>query len=142
MKTNRAIPWLAAALLLWGLAVQPAQAEKNDLLSIRLVLAGQGSIVDSQLNDVAALVRGNLAFSSFRLLESQTVALPASAPVKMGKSYKVTLKGPADNLEITVTRGLQVVLKTRVVLQGRAPLVLGGIPAKDGTILFVLNLIH
>jgi hypothetical protein len=139
MNMHRTLSWLAAVLLLWGQAVQPAQAE-NNTLSIRLVRASQGSETDPQLRDVAALMRGNMAFSSFKLLESQTVALPASAPVKMGKNYKVALKGPAENLEITVTRGLHVMLKTRVVLQGRVPLVLGGIPAKDGTLLFVLNL--
>ncbi len=131
---------LMAAILFAALAVLPARAG-SESLSIRLVRASQGTEIDPALQDVAALMRGNLAFSSFKLVDSATVTLPASEPVKLGKNFKVALSGPANNLDITVSRGTVKLIQTRAVLHGRSPLVLGGIPARDGTLLFVLNLV-
>jgi hypothetical protein len=133
---------LALALGLFSSTAVPAARAESQKLSIRLVLAGQGSQVDPALKDVASLVRGNLAFSSYKLLETASVPLPASGSVRMGKNFKVSLSGPASNLDVTVTQGASSVIKTRAVLRGRSPLVLGGIPSRDGTYLFVLNLVN
>jgi hypothetical protein len=142
MKMRLEFRIAAAFLVLTLFAVLPVHADGPQSLSIRMVLAGQGSDIDPQLQDVAALMKGNLAFSSFKLLEARTVPLPAASPLVFSGNYKVTLLGPADNLDITVTRGRQAVIKTLVKLNGRPPLVLGGVASRDGTILFVLNLVN
>jgi hypothetical protein len=139
MIKRRLLPALALLLGLL-LAPLPAQAQA-ETLTIRMVRASQGTEIDPALQDVAALMRGNLAFSAFKLLDSATVTLPASAPVRLNKSYKVSLSGPASSLDITVTHGTVALIKTHAVLQGRSPLVLGGIPSRDGTLLFVLKLV-
>ncbi len=131
-----------AFLLLVLVGTLPVKADKPSSLSIRMVLAGQGSDIDPRLQDVAALMKGNLAFSSFKLLDTKTVPLPSSGPVLFAGNYKVLLLGPGDNLDITVTHGRQTVIKTHVKLHGRAPLVLGGIASREGTLLFVLNLVN
>ena len=141
MRAHPKIGSAAVCVLLVRGSLIPARAGTPVSLSIRMVQAGQGNEIDPALQDIAALMRGNLAFSSFKLLESQETVLPASAPAILGKSYKVTLQGPADNLDITVSRGRTVLIKTHVVLHGSAPLVLGGIASRDGTLLFVLNLV-
>lgn len=140
--THSRASFRALALLLFAFVIPaflPARAEA-ETLSIRLVRAGQGGEVDPALQDVAALMRGNLAFSSFKLLDSASVPLPAAGPVRMGKNFKVNLSGPAGNLSITVTQGGSTVIKTQAVLRGSSPLVLGGIPSREGTLLFVLKL--
>lgn len=134
---------LAAAFLVLALAaIMPVRAASAESLSIRMVRAGQGAAIDPALQDVAALMKGNLAFSSFKLLESKVVPLPATGPLLFSGGYKVVLQGPAGDLDITVTHGRQAVIKTHVKLHGRAPLVLGGIASRDGTLLFVLNLVN
>jgi hypothetical protein len=130
---------LAVSLLLFPLFSQEAVAQAPVALSIRMVNAGIGTEIDPSLKDVANLMRGNLAFSSFKLVESEIVNLPASAPVKM-KSYKITLTGPANNLDVVISHAGRTLVKTHVELKGHSPLVLGGFSARDGTILFVLNL--
>lgn len=131
---------LALSLLLFPAFSPEAAAQSQAALSIRMVNAGVGSEIDPALTDVASLMRGNLAFSSFTLMESKTVELPASAPVKMGKNYKITLTGPPRNLDVVISQGNRVLVKTHVVLKGHSPLVLGGFASRSGTILFVLNL--
>lgn len=140
MTKRTPILLLMAAFLFAALAPLPARAA-SEALSIRLVRASQGTEIDPALQDVASLMRGNLAFSSFKLIDSATVTLPASEPVKLGKNFKVTLSGPAGNLDITVSRATVKLIQTRAVLHGRSPLVLGGIPSRDGTFLFVLSLV-
>lgn len=136
---KRPLQALLAFFLVLAWTAAPAALAQNAQLSIRLVRAGQGGEVDPGLRDVAALMKGNLAFSSFKLLESASVGLPASGSVRMGQ-YKVALSGPAAALDIHVTRGGSSVIKTRAVLRGGSPLVLGGIPSREGTLLFVLKL--
>ena len=132
---------LVTAFLMMALTAVPGSvADTPDSLSIRMVQASQGSGIDPGLQDVAALMKGNLAFSSFKLLESKTAPLPAPAPLLFAGKYKVTLQGLAGDLAITVTHGRKPVIKTHVKLHGRMPLVLGGIASRNGIILFVLNL--
>ncbi len=141
MKTRLSIRLTAVLLMLTlGGVARPIRADNAETLSIRMVLAGQGSAIDPQLQDVAALTKGSLAFSSFKLLDSKAITLPSSKPVLFGGNYKVLLKGLANDLDITVTHGRQAVIKTHVKLHGHAPLVLGGISSREGTLLFVLNL--
>ncbi len=130
---------LLAGVILLAAALLPAAAQERVTLSIRLVRAGQLGGIDPRLNDVAALMRGNMAFSSFQLVESKTVALPASAPLVFARHYTMILRGPAQDLDIAVTRGRSALLRTRVKLNSKAPLVLGGITTRNGTLMFVLN---
>lgn len=139
MTTRPSFRPLAILILVAVASLATAAGKEPSLLSIRLVRAGQGDGIDPQLQDVAALMRGTMAFSSFKLLDSKTVSLPASEPVLFAGNYKMTLKGAAEDLDIGVTKGRNFLLKTRVKLRGKAPLVLGGIATRDGTLLFVLT---
>jgi hypothetical protein len=123
-------PWIVALAVLTMLT---AGAQAASSLSIRLPEASNaGSGVSPGVNDVAAILKGSLAFSSYRLIGSRSMSLPAAGAKNRVGDYEVICLGGQQSLAITVTRGGRVMLTTQVRMQDGAPLILGGFPGGSG----------
>ena len=113
-------------------------------LRVRLVRASPDQApTDPDLASLADLLRNNMSFRSFRLLDSQSVPLPlpTARTLHFSGRFRLALEGPPNTLNVTLARDRQTILKTRAVLRPGAPLVIGGIPdGSGGTLLFVLDL--
>jgi len=139
-RLDSRFPVLAFLTVLLAGSGPVAGQPQQPMLAVRLVAASHTSApLDARLQDVAPLLKANLAFRSFTLLESRTTALPAAAPIQFEAGYRLLAQGPADDLQITIARGRRPLLQTKVRLTGRAPLILGGIPHRNETLLFILN---
>ena len=135
MKVQRVIAVLVPALLLASTCLA------GQSVSIRLVEAGNTPNVDSAgLADVIGVLRNNLPYSSFKLVASSSVSLPARKAVRTIGAYKVSCSGQAGNLVIAVSRGRKVLLNTRVELH--EPLFVGGFPTGDGKHILVFVLVQ
>jgi hypothetical protein len=108
-------------------------AQAGSSLTVRLVEASNsGTGASAGLNDVVPVLKRSLAFSSYRLVASAGFRLPAVLQTRDVGGYSVTCMGSQERLEITVTRGGQVMLNTQVALRDGIPLILGGFPAGNG----------
>lgn len=112
------------------------------LLRIRLVQASpEPGPTDPALVPLADLLRRNMTFRSFRLLDVKTLRLPAAQTLPFPGRFRLSLEGTAAALTVTLNRGSQTILNTRTSLHSRTPLVIGGVPhGSGGTLLFVLDL--
>jgi len=127
----------AAALLALGAGVAAA----GERLSIRLVEARQGEREElaPQLRDVARLLRDNLPYAAYELLDSRTVSLPAKGAVPMAHEFTLYCYGMEDQLSLTLDHGGRVVLQTQIALREGRPFILGGFPGpRGGRILLVV----
>lgn len=133
---------LAAALFIPAAALAQMSPPSEPMLRIRLVQASpEPGPTDSALTTLADLLRRNMTFRSFRLLDVKTLRLPADQTLPFSGRFRLSLKGTAASLTVTLSRGSQTILNTRTSLHGRTPLVIGGVPdGSGGTLLFVLDL--
>ena len=129
--------WIATLFLLTMLT---AGAQAASSLSIRLVEASNvGSGISTGAKDVAAILKGSLAFSNYKLIGACSMSLPAMGAKGRVGDYEVTCRGGQQSLSITVTRGGHVMLTTQVRMQDGAPLILGGFPGGAGRHVLVLT---
>ncbi len=124
---RRWIPLLA----LWALAASGARAA--DRLTIRLIQASnQTEGASAELRDVAPLLRRNLPYRRFELLESRTVRLPVEQSLPFAAGLTVRCAGDENRLALFVESDGVILLQTEVRLTGETPLILGGFPAPGG----------
>jgi hypothetical protein len=134
MKTRA----LSIALLLCAASLTGFAA---DVLSVRLVEASHdGTVVDRELTDVAPLLKRNMPFTSYRLVDARTVPLPAATVLEMRQKYTVGCDGAAADLKVTVARAGEELLRTTAALNPGKPLILGGFASDRGRILLILLL--
>lgn len=127
---------LLLALLLWAAALTGLAGDK---LGLRLVEAtNDNSGVAPQLADVADLLKRNMPFTGYRLLDTKTLALPAKGAVEMKLGFSVRCTGEQNNLAVTVVQKRDVLLRTTAALEDGKPLILGGFPTTDGRIILIL----
>ena len=122
--------WPLAALLCLA-AATPCLAGRS--LSVRLVHAtneGQGSAAG--LEDVQHALKQSLPYTTFRLLSSASVPLPANNDAASLDSVTIRCSGSQESLTITVNQGGKQILNTTVNLRDGKPFILGGLPAKEG----------
>ena len=106
----RVRPWIAVLVVLTMLT---AGVQAASSLSIRLVEASNaGSGASPGLNDVAAILKGSLAFSNYKLIGASSINLPATGAKSRLGDYEVTCRGGQQSLSITVTCGGKVMLTT------------------------------
>lgn len=129
--------WLLAVALCF---LPAASAGAGQQLGVRVVEASGGPArTDPALHDVEKMLKGNLPFSQFRLVDRASVRLPAvqqAAGLKGG----ITLRFNGDQMKLAVTmeQGGKVVLQTQIALHDGVPLVLGGFPSGGGRMMIVL----
>jgi hypothetical protein len=113
-------------------------------VDVRMVEArtesGKAAAFPAELRDLQPLL-GNFAFNRYRLLGRSRIALPATGqPTSLSGGYQLTAQGGQGDLQVTITRGKEVLLRTNVRLSPGKPVIIGGFNADDGRILFVLSL--
>ncbi len=146
MKPPLSIPLILSASAIIALLVVPAVPVQamEPAVRVRLIRASpETGATDPALVPLADLLRQNMTFRSFRLMDSQTVPLPAARTLQFPGGLRLTLNGPVESLDVTLLRGRHTILKTRAVLHRQAPLFIGGVPdGAGGTLLFSLDLVE
>jgi hypothetical protein len=95
----------------------------------------------AELHDIQSLLAGNFAFNRYRLLGRARIALPADGrATALSGGYQLSARGGQDDLQVTITRGAETLLRTNVRLSSNKPVIIGGFNANGGRILFVLSL--
>jgi len=141
MKTTIHVAALAAAIL--ALAGPMALAQ-GDAVLVRLVAADNSEAGDGngELADVLPLLKDNLRFKSYQLLASGKVATGGTQPTAVGLGYSILVtKQGANTFSVDVSKGGRSLVKTRVILAPRQPVMLGGFPYNDdGKVIVVVSL--
>lgn len=133
---NKFRPFLLSIVLLVALA--PVSYAGN--LTIRLVEATNNGKGDSgDVADIADVLRKNLQYKSFALVDSGSVKLPSSGSTTELGPFVLTLSGSEASLAISVTRDGKNALTTTVTLGKRTPLVLGGFSSGAGKLVLVFT---
>lgn len=115
-------------IILASLFVSAQVVEAGDL-TVRLVAASNNDSASSkELSDVIELLKKTLAFKSYSLKGSSSVALPAANKTISLGGYSVKCDGNQGKLEIVVKKSGKVLLSTKVSLKSGKPLILGGFP--------------
>lgn len=108
------------------------------ILSVRLVEAshaGQG--MGAGLGDVAHLLQNNLPYKSFHLLASRSMSLPASGVASLSAGMVAKCTGGLENLNVVIEQGGKKVLQTTLGLREGTPLIIGGIPSRQGKLIVI-----
>lgn len=133
----------AGGRLVLGLAVVvlAGTALAEPTVVLRLVAgSNEGRGVDPGLGDVAGLLQNNLRFGRYSLLATRSLALPADSTVALGEGLVAHCAGDQRNLSVTLKMHGRVVVQSAVKLHSGRPLVLGGVPAGNRTLIVVVDL--
>ena len=111
----------------------------GDLLTIRLVEASNdGDGIDKGLRDIGSILKGQLPFKRYRLIDRGRCKLPAKQSIGLARGYNVECQGNQEHLTIKVRHRKSELLTTTVALRDGKPLMLGGFPDRKGKLLLVL----
>lgn len=127
-------------LLVAAFALLASPVLAGQQLGVRLVEASGGPArTDPALKDVEAMLKGNLPFSQFRLVDRTAVRLPAiQQATDLKGGVVMRFNGDQQKLAVTMEQGGRVVLQTQIALHDGIPLVLGGFPSGGGRMMIVL----
>ncbi len=130
--------WLLFGLAL-ALALRPADAPATQL-SVRLIEASNAEGgMDRALQDIAPLLRNNLPFKTYTLVDAQAVRLPSTGQaLTLRGGYIVRCQGSLERLAVTVELNGRVLIQTEIALRPGAPMILGGFSGGRGKMLVVL----
>jgi len=128
-----------AGVIVLLLTVCAAPARAGSELSIRLVEASEGARGGSLGGHLSKMLPANLPFKQYDLLDSQSLALPASGSVTLKGGFMVTCSGGQQNLSVSLFRNNELLLTTLLNLQDDKPVVLGGFPGARGKVMIVLE---
>lgn len=129
--------------LIIGTLTLVATAATAETLTVNMVKAankGRES-VDPKLKPFENLLKSNLPFKRFELVDSKTLTLPGKKTVPL-KDYTLTCDGSAANLKITVAHKGKQVMSSKASIEAGKPLIVGGFPDaadKDARILLILS---
>jgi hypothetical protein len=135
MAHRRRIRLLLAVILL---AVSSAVWAGSELEIRQVAARKDGEGVGPGLQDIQTLLSENMPFKSYRLLASKKTPLPAAAEVGLAEGYSVACKGEQGNLDVVIRRKKAELLRTTATLRDGKPLILGGFPGADSSILIIL----
>ena len=128
-----------------GVAILPASGQ-NAPASIKVrLLAAENRASDAgaaEIQDVLPLLQKTLKFASYRLLATQRVAGREGARVDLDQGISLTITAIAgDSLTVEVNGKERRLLQTKLRLAPDKPVILGGLPGRDGgTLIVVLSL--
>ena len=127
-------------ILAAGMMAPAAMAETLQVHMVQASNSGDAKI-DAGLKSFEKLLKSNLPFKRFTLVDTKTVALPGGKPIPL-KDYTLTCKGAASNLAISLShKGRKVVNSSVKIAQGK-PLIVGGFPDasdKNARVLLILS---
>ena len=112
----------------------------GEVVTIRLVEASNGGGgVAKELGDVASILKGQLPFNQYRLVDRNQCKLPAAKrSIKMARGYGLECQGEQDNFTVKVRHKKSEILQTTIALKDGKPLMLGGFPDDKGKLLLIL----
>ena len=127
------------ALILLGVMAMQAGANAGETVSIRLVEASNnGEASSKQLDDVSSILKSQLSYKTYKLIDQKSCGLPAKGTIKMQKGFELECIGKQDNFSITVHKSGNKLLQTTLDLKSGKPLILGGFPSGKNKLLLVL----
>lgn len=142
---------LSVLLLGAALAVMPSArsfaSDRPASLRATLILASnEPAAQDPRLDTVEYKLRRVFGFEYYRHYGENTaaVAIPGSTSLTLGHGNRlqIHLSGAGDNrlrAQVQWFRGEDLVLNTTVVVDRRAPVVLGGVSHENGTLIVTLQ---
>ena len=126
------------------LTAASAAVSPTTRLQVRLLTAGHGrqSADTGGIQDVLPLLNRSLKFSAYRALATKDVPLEAGRQVRFDRDLTLTVgQNDGNALGVTIQRGTKRLLKTKLRLLPKKPIMLGGFPARDGrTLIIVLTI--
>jgi hypothetical protein len=135
---RRVAGWIVAAAWLAGCA----GTVSADTLTVRLVEAGNsGTGTSPALADVARLLKENMPFSSYVLVDSRQASVPGKGAVEIKGGYRVQYSGGGGGLTVVIQRDGKDLLRSTVALTASSPVVVGGFPSEKGKSVFVFTLV-
>jgi len=126
-------------ILILGFMLTAGGSFAGSILSVRLVEAshaGQG--MGTGLGDVANLLQNNLPYTTFQLLSSRSMSLPASSMASLSLGIVARCSGGQENMNVILERGGKKIMQTTVELRDGIPLIIGGISTGQGKMIVVL----
>ncbi|MCF7855722.1 MAG: hypothetical protein K9N51_13055 [Candidatus Pacebacteria bacterium] len=137
---------LAAALLWTASAMAQDYGSARRTVEIRFVRADNKKADETEeaLADILPLLRQNLRFTRYRLISRRTVALSEGQRIPLAYGYTLNFSNvQSQALTVHIFRQQQMLLRTRLRLKSRRPVLLGGFPhAGDSTLIAVLKLME
>ena len=132
--------YILALVVAVGLFGQAAMAET---LHVHMVQASNNGAakMDGSLKSFEKLLKSNLPFKRFTLVDKKTVPLPGGKPMPL-KDYTLTCTGTAANLSISLAHKGRNVMTSNVKIEEGKPLIVGGFPDasdKDARVLLILS---
>ena len=129
-----------ALIIAAGIVAPAAMAESLQVHMVQATNSGVAKI-DSGLKSFEKLLKSNLPFKRFTLVDTKTVSLPAGKPIPL-KDYTLTCKGAASNLSISLSHKGRKVVNSNVKIEQGKPLIVGGFPDasdKNARVLLILS---
>jgi hypothetical protein len=129
--------------LMIGLLTLAATAATAETLKINMVKASNKGdrMVDAKLKPFENLLKSNLPFKRFELVDSKSLSLPGDKTVPL-KDYALSCSGSAANLTIKVAHKGKQVMNSKVSIEAGKPLIVGGFPDaadKGARVLLILS---
>ena len=114
----------------------------GEFVTLRLVEASNtDGGVPPELKDVGGILRAQLPFTNYRLVDRGKCNLPANQTIRMSRGYNIQCTGTQDNFTVNVRQRKSEILQTTVAIKDGKPLMLGGFPSDKGKLLLIL-LVH
>jgi len=138
MHTRHSIVWLLVTVL--GILAATSAPSAGGSLSVRLLEADNSDKPSSSaISDVMPVLKRTLRFSSYRLLTTRQMDRRNGATAKLSQGMTVEFSEVgAQSLTVDVRRDQRRILHTKLLLFPDKPLVVGGIPGKDGATLILV----
>ncbi len=134
MKRYAIVIFVVVLSQMWAM-----MSEAGELVTLRLVEASNtGDGVSPELKDVGSILKAQLPFKSYRLVDRGKCKLPADQSIGMSRGYRIRCTGVQDNFTIKIRQGKSEILQTTVALKDGKPLMLGGFPSNKGKLLLIL----
>ena len=145
-STGSALPILIIAAFLIAMSshsLHAAPADNADAqeVKVRLVLAEQRqeAVEDDELADITPLLRQNLRYNTYRLLQAETVTPRSGLALTLRHDLTLTFLQVSGNaLSVRISRDDQPLVNTRLTLRPNHPVVLGGFPHTDQSVLIII----
>ena len=137
--------WLIVMLLVVLGGVAPAWAGPVRLDAMLIMASNDPAPLDRRLERVEFKLRPLFRFEYYRFMGEGTgmLHLPGETSVALGDGHYLQLRGSAKDggtrLEVRWFRGEQALLNTAVNLKPGKPVILGGVPQGNGTLIVTLT---
>lgn len=130
-------PLIAA---IW-LALAGAAPAADQIHALMIEASNEPAIIDRRLEHVEYKLRRVFQFPYYHFVAEQTVIAPADGQVAvpLANGHRLVLSGKGLRVTVQWFKGDDILLTTKVSLNRGAPVILGGVPHGDGTLIVALT---